>query len=245
MIANRHTPQHGEIAARIQGYEALFDEQAQQPVATIAAYLDSTTEKIRSQESTMGNLVADALRSACHADLAIISGGTIRGNRTYEPGSVLTFKDILSELPFGNICYMVELSGEEILEALENGLVHIEGKAGRFPQVSGIEYAFDLNQPPGRRVMYVGSDKLPLDRKAFYRVATVDYMYNGGDGYNSFKKGKLVIGSSHHIELVASVIEHCKKLGCIDMAIEDRIVSVAYSKALDDRFLQQSGVVLK
>lgn len=245
VIANRHSPQNGEIAAQIQGYEARFDEQAKQQIATVAAQLDSTAAKIRSQESTMGNLVADALRSACHADLAIISGGIIRGDRTYEPGSVLTLKDILSEIPFGNICYMVELSGEEILEALENGLVHIEGKAGRFPQVSGIEYAFDPNQPPGKRVTYVGINKLPLDRKVFYRVATVDYMYNGGDGYNSFKKGKLVIGSAHHIELVTSVVDHCRKLGHIDITIEDRIGCVEYSKSLDDKFLQQSGVILK
>lgn len=242
VIANHRIPEHPKIAGKIQGYEALFEEHAKQPVAITTTLLDSSGGKVRSQESTVGNLIADALRFSCNADVAIISGGIIRGDRTYAPGTMITFKDILSELPFANICYLVEITGEEILEALENGVSQIEGKAGRFAQVSGIEYAFDSNQLPGRRITHAGINGLPLDRKGLYRVATVDYMYNGGDGYNCFKKGKLLIGPLHRMELVTVVVDYLKKLGRIHAAVEDRINCVQCSKGLDDNFLTQSGV---
>lgn len=241
IIANHRISENPKIAAKIQGYEALFEEHAKQPVAMTTTLLDSNAGKVRSQETTVGNLIADALRFSCKADVAIISGGIIRGDRTYAPGTMITFKDILSELPFGNICYLVEITGEEILEALENGVSQIEGKAGRFSQVSGIEYAFDSNQIPGRRITYAGINGLPLDRKGLYRVATVDYMYNGGDGYNCFKKGKLLIGPLHRMELVTVVVDYLKKLGRINATVENRIKCVQCSKALDDNFFSQSG----
>lgn len=244
MIANHRIPQDAGILARIQGYEALFDAQIEDPIAIVAGSLDSSTDKVRSQESTMGNLVADALRLSCNADLAIINGGILRGDRVYELGSVLTLRDILSELPFCNMCYMVEIAGEEILEALENGLLSLHGGSGRFPHISGIRYVFDPGQAPGKRVVSVEVQGVALDRKAFYRVATVDYMYHGGDGYNSFKKGKLLMGPVPHIELVASVVEHCRKLQKIDVPIEGRIVCIESHKTLDQVFLQQSGVGL-
>lgn len=245
MIANHHVSQHPATSAKVKVYESRFEEYAKSPISITDAILDSTASKIRCQETSMGNLIADALRFNCNADLAIINSGVMRGDRIYEPGTMITFKDILSELPFGNICFLVEITGEEILEALENGVSQIESKAGRFPQVSGIEYAFDLNLQPGKRVTYAGINGLALDRKSLYKVATVDYMYNGGDGYNSFKKGKLLIGSLHRMELVSSVVDYLKKLGRVTSMIEGRIVYLQSNKALDDRFLIQSGIINK
>ncbi len=73
-----------------------------------------------------------------------------------------------------------------------------------------------------------------------YRIATVDYMYKGGDGYNSFKKGKLVIAPLHQMELVA--VAYLRKLRRINVVVEDQINSVPCSKELDNNFFTQSGV---
>jgi 2',3'-cyclic-nucleotide 2'-phosphodiesterase (5'-nucleotidase family) len=70
-------------------------------------------------------------------------------------GTVLTRKDILSELPFGNVVVLIELSGADLLAALENGISQLEDAAGRFPQVSGMSYRFDASKPAGRRVVAV------------------------------------------------------------------------------------------
>ncbi|MBS0605166.1 MAG: bifunctional metallophosphatase/5'-nucleotidase [Verrucomicrobia bacterium] len=241
VICNCLVPQDPVIAEKIATLEERFDAFALEPIAVVKERLDSTNPAIRTKETSMGNLVADAIRFTCEADAAIIGGGLIRGDKIYEPGTVITLKDLLSELPFSNLNMVVEITGKEILEALENGVSQVEGKAGRFPQVSGIQYAFDLGHKPGKRVCDVKINGKPLDPLKFYKVATVDYMYNGGDGYNSFRKGRVLLDDLQHQETVQCVIEYVKKLGEIAYRFEERIICYECSCTLDDKFVNVSG----
>ena len=100
----------------------------------------------------MGNLVADAMKKAVGADIAITNGGGIRGDKLYAAGAKLTRKDILTELPFGNKTLMIEITGAQIKAALENGVSQIEKGAGRFPQVSGLAFTVEKAKPAGERV---------------------------------------------------------------------------------------------
>src|SRR4028118_822536 len=103
----------------------------------------------------MGSLIADATREAVGADIAITNGGGIRADREYPAGTKLTRGDILAELPFGNVTVKLELSGQQILDGLENGFSQVREVAGRFPQVSGLTVDADLSKPPGERVVSV------------------------------------------------------------------------------------------
>ena len=76
----------------------------------------------------------------------------------------LTRGDILAELPFGNVTVKLELTGEQIRAALENGFSQVREVAGRFPQVSGLTVEVDLKQPPGERIVSVMVGGAPLDR---------------------------------------------------------------------------------
>jgi 2',3'-cyclic-nucleotide 2'-phosphodiesterase (5'-nucleotidase family) len=109
-----------EIQAVVERYNAELDAELEVPVGTTDVALDSRRATVRSAESNFGNLVADAMREAVGAEIAPANGGGIRGDRLYQPGTVLTRKDILSELPFGNVTVLVELSGADLLAALEN-----------------------------------------------------------------------------------------------------------------------------
>ena len=93
-------------------YEAKLDEQLAVPVGTATVTLDTRRSIVRTAESNFGDLIADAMRAGVGADLALMNGGGIRGDRTYAPGTVLTRKDIIRELPFGNVVVLIELSGE-------------------------------------------------------------------------------------------------------------------------------------
>ena len=104
------------------------------PVGTTAVALDSRRSTVRAAESNFGNLVADAIREAVGAEVALANGGGIRGDRLYDPGTVLTRKDILSELPFGNVVVLIELSGADLLAALENGVRRSRAPPGAFPR---------------------------------------------------------------------------------------------------------------
>ena len=90
----------------------------------------------------------------------------------------------------------MELSGADLLAALENGVSRVEDVAGRFPQVAGLALVYDPAAPAGSRVVEVTVGGAPLDPAKIYTVATNDYMAGGGDGYASLGNGKQLIDAS-------------------------------------------------
>ena len=171
----------------------------------------------------MGNLIADALRDQLGADITITNGGGIRADRTYDPGTELTRRDILTELPFGNVAVLTELPGSQVLAALENGVSQVENGAGRFPQVSGVTFSYDASAPAGSRVSEVMVGGAPLDLDKVYSVATNDYMLGGGDGYGALGGGKVLVNQGNGTLMATVVMDYIAKLGNVAPAVEGRI----------------------
>jgi 2',3'-cyclic-nucleotide 2'-phosphodiesterase (5'-nucleotidase family) len=225
MIANSGVTPDPEVAAKVAQYTAKLDAELAQPVGKSVTALDSRRNEVRSKETTMGNLIADAIRDAVKADAGITNGGGIRGDRLYEAGTTLTRKDILQELPFGNVTVLLEVSGAELLAALENGVSQVEAKAGRFPQVSGINFVYDPKKPAGSRVVEAKINGKPVDPVARYRLATNDYLYKGGDGYASLTKGKAIIDASGGTLMATIVMNYIAAKGTVAPQVEGRIVT--------------------
>ena len=184
--------------------------------------MDSRRDVVRKQESAMGNLIADATRDAVGADIAITNGGGIRGDKQYAAGSTITRRDIFTELPFGNVTVLAEVSGQQVLAALENGFSMVDDGAGRFPQVSGLIVTADLKQPAGARVVSVSVNGKTLDPAATYKLATNDFMLNGGDGYAGLAT-KVIIPANGGKLMANDVMALIKKLGGITAKVEGRI----------------------
>ena len=163
------------------------------------------------------------MRSATGADVGFTNGGGIRGDRTYDAGTVLTRKDVLTELPFGNVTVVIELSGADLKDALENGVSRIEDKAGRFPQVSGLRFVYDPAAAAGSRVKSVTVGGEPLDPGKTYRVATNDYIANGGDGYAALRRGKTIVDASGATLMASQVMDYIEKQGKVAPKVEGRI----------------------
>ena len=174
----------------------------------------------------MGNLIADALFNATSADITIINGGGIRADRTYDAGTMLTRRDILTELPFGNVTVLTTLSGKQVVAALENGFSQVEKGAGRFPQVSGLSVVYDPASEPGSRVKSVSFNGKELDLNADYKVATNDYMLGGGDGYSALTKGTVLINAGNGDLMANDVIEYIIAKGGVSAKVEGRIKTV-------------------
>jgi 2',3'-cyclic-nucleotide 2'-phosphodiesterase (5'-nucleotidase family) len=234
IIINKDVPQDPSVASVVGGYIKTLDEVTAESLALNRVEINTLYSSVRTEENIMGNIVADAIRSACDADLSIISGGIIRGNKIYKPGHNITMKDLFVEMPFGNINVCVEMTGKNILEALENGVSQLEGKAGRFPQVSGMKVAFDETMPVGSRIQNVTVGDDPIDNDKVYKVATVDYMLNGGDGYHMFKHGKIIIAPQKQISTISTVADYLRERKEVTNQIESRIFSVSQSARLDD-----------
>jgi 2',3'-cyclic-nucleotide 2'-phosphodiesterase (5'-nucleotidase family) len=212
-----------EIKALVDKHNARLDEELNVPVGKVAVLLDSQRASVRTQETNIGNLIADAMRKAVGADIAITNGGGIRGDRTYDAGTVLTRKDVLTELPFGNVTVLLELSGADVLAALENGVSQVEKTAGRFPQVSGLSFTYDPAAAAGGRVVEVRIGSKALDRAKTYRVATNDYMAGGGDGYAALKNGRALIDASGATLMATTVMNHIAANAPVAPKVEGRI----------------------
>jgi len=190
---------------------------------TASPTLDTTRQAVRTGENAFGNFVADALRATMGADVGLFNGGAIRGDRIYEPGTILTRRDLLTELPYTSYPILIEVTGRQLREAVENGLSRIKDVKGRFPHISNIKVAYDPNQPPGKRILEIMAAGRGVDPDAAYRLATIDYLANGGDGYEMFKDAKRLTPPDRSKILWHLVAEAVASAGEIPSRLEGRL----------------------
>ena len=163
-----------------------LDEIRNKVVAQTDEAIGGDRETCRSQECTMGNLIADAMLDRVKdqgIDVAIQNGGGIRAS--IDAGEV-TMGEVLTVLPFQNTLSTFQVTGATLVEALENGVSQIEEGAGRFAQVAGMTYAFDASKPAGERVSDVMIGGAPVEMDKLYGVVSNNYVRGGGDGYKMF-----------------------------------------------------------
>ena len=213
-----------ELQAAVDAYLGGLEQELDVEIGSTAVELDSRRSVVRSRESGIANLIADAMRAATGADVALTNGGGIRADKVYPPGTTLLRRDIQSELPFGNKTILIEASGADLLAALENGVGGIEAGAGRFPHVSGMAYRFDASKPPGSRIAGVTVDGEPLDLSRTYRLATNHFLGRGGDGYGMFAGAPRLIDAASGKLMATQVIEAIAAAGEIAPQVEGRIV---------------------
>ena len=170
--------------ARIAEAAAPLEEIRNKVVAETATEIIGVREECRARECAMGNLIADAMLARVKdqgIEIAIQNGGGIRSS--IDAGEV-TMGEVLTVLPFQNTLSTFQVTGATIVAALENGVSEHEEGAGRFPQVAGMSYTFDVSQPAGSRISDVMVGGAPIDLEKVYGVVSNNYVRNGGDGYD-------------------------------------------------------------
>ena len=204
-----------EMADVVAKYEADLGRHLDTPIGTTAVELDSRNTTVRSRETAIGALVADAMRWSAQTEAAITNGGGIRGGKVYPPGAILTRRDVLAELPFGNRLVTLSVSGAVLMAAIENGLSKLPSPSGRFPQVSGLTIEADVSRPPGSRVISVKVGDAPLDPARTYTLATNDFMARGGDDYVMFRDIEPVLPVADSPTLAYEVIDYIVSVGTV------------------------------
>jgi 5'-nucleotidase / UDP-sugar diphosphatase len=214
-------PDKPEVAAVVKRYEDLTAAALNAGVGEATLPLDTRNETVRTQESAAGDLIADLMRDAMQADVAVINGGGIRGNAVI-PAGPLRRGDVLRILPFANKIVKLEVTGDILREALENGLSQVEKTAGRFPQVSGLRLIFDPKRPAGSRLVSVSVGGRPLDPQTHYTLATFDFIQSGGDGYAMFQQARVLVKAENG-PMDSDLILECLKAGPIAPVPDGRI----------------------
>ena len=193
-----------DIATRVSEINAQIEEDMGQVIGTSEVDLDGVRENVRASETNLGDLITDAMlwqagQDNEEVDAAITNGGGIRASIA---AGDITKKSVNDVLPFGNTLYVVELTGAELLEALEASTYCTPEPVGAFPQVAGIEFtintgaAYDAGENyPGttyaepasiNRVTIQTVGGQAFDADATYTIVTNDFLAAGGDTYYAF-----------------------------------------------------------
>lgn len=191
LLMDASVAQDEAAVARIAELAEPLEEIRAEVVAESAAPIEGNRDVCRVMECSMGNLVAEAMLDRVRDQGVTIALANSGGLRASIDAGEVTRGEVLTVLPFQNTLSTFEVSGQTLLDALENGASQMEEVAGRFLQVAGLRYTVDPSQPAGSRVsdveVLVGGDAwAPIDPAATYGVVSNNYVRNGGDGFAMF-----------------------------------------------------------
>lgn len=201
------------VAAKTAEFDELLNTVvAKSDVNLITIDPETETRIIRTQESNLGDLCADAYRAIMGADIAFVNGGGIRADIA---AGDITYGQIIAVHPYGNMSCLIEATGAQILDALELGAAKYPAESGGFLQVSGITYTINTSIPSPvvlseegafvsvdgeRRVSNVMVGGVAIDENKTYTLAGHNYMLKScGDGYTMFK-GNTILKDETYVD---------------------------------------------
>lgn len=202
LIVRPETPKDPRQTALIESYQKLAGPLIERPVGLLGRTLSKDgDDKDRGGGSTVGQAVADSMLAATQApqaggaQIALTNIGGVRTGIVRRPDGVVTFGDLFAALPFSNTLVVMEYTGAQLLQALEE---QWQGKDDRFMplQVSqGLRYEWDQRRPQGQRIV-PGSLTLngqPIQPDQRLRVVVNSFLQSGGDGFPTLAKGRQVM----------------------------------------------------
>ncbi|PSW15498.1 serine/threonine protein phosphatase [Photobacterium rosenbergii] len=186
LLDGKLIPVESDKLARDPKTSQLIEDARQQypQLAEELATIDATAFRRYYRESNIGNLVADMMKEAGNADIAMISSGSIRVDLNQGP---ITMENVMNVFPFTDTLSVVSLTGAQVKELLEYSYTLPYGLA----QFAGIEATYDSTKPENQRLLSLDINGEAVDPAKSYRVATYSYAASGGDGYHVFAEGKL------------------------------------------------------
>ncbi|MED4990085.1 bifunctional metallophosphatase/5'-nucleotidase [Parageobacillus toebii] len=171
-----------KITKFIDKYEAKVSPIINQVIGTAKTTISA--EQNASGESALGNLIADAQRTAMKTDFAFMNPGGIRAN--IEQGEV-TWGELYNVQPFSNQLVKMTLTGEQIRKLLNQ---QWQSNQTRMLQISGLTYTWDTSKPIDKVVDIYLPNGAKLDPNAEYTVTANSFLADGGDNFTVFTEGK-------------------------------------------------------
>lgn len=201
-----------QVQAIVDRYQAELGEALG---GTVGQATTSIT-RARDAESEMGNFVTDAMRTYLDGvDVAVTNAGGLRADIDAGP---ITLEEVYAVLPFNNTLVTMDLTGEQVVQVLEEGANSRYGTV----QVSGLRWAYEAAAPFGDRVTSVTlPDGTPIDPAATYRVATNNFMATGGDQFTTLTQGSNTVDTG--INLVDTVVDYLADNSAVDPQVEGRL----------------------
>ena len=195
-----------KVAGIISDAEEKAKELGSEVTGTISEDITRATkdgEEDRGAESTLGNLVADALKEGVEetqleeADFGITNAGGLRTDLlcddiyNNEDKCEVTVAELNGVLPFANDHGVVTLKGEDVIGVFEEQWQPDDASRPflHLGVSDDVDVVYDSDADKGEHVKSVKVDGEEIDPNKDYRVATLSFLAAGGDNYTSFAKG--------------------------------------------------------
>ncbi|MEU0926760.1 5'-nucleotidase C-terminal domain-containing protein [Streptomyces samsunensis] len=238
-VVNRDQPKALDMTSLIGRWNKLAAPVAGKPVGYISA--DVNGRGSSAYETPLGDVIADGqLEALAPADkggaqLAFMNPGGIRSDLAYtasgsEGDGVVTYGEAFTVQPFTNMMNVIDLTGSQLITALQQQVSGSNEASPRILQVSkSLTYTLDLTKSGKDRIV-TDSVKLngePIDPAKTYRVALNEFIAGGGDGFPVFKEGKnKLVGASDLDTFTAYLGAHSSQSAPLDPPKADRITIV-------------------
>jgi 2',3'-cyclic-nucleotide 2'-phosphodiesterase (5'-nucleotidase family) len=196
------------VTAYVESQKKALASITSKVVAYTPVKLDGARENVRTKPTNLGNMIAEAMVEATGADAALTNGGGIRAS--IAAGDV-TRGDIITVLPFNNTVVVVEVTGQDLYDALEWGYSRLPESNGGFPQTDNLTIVYSRFSDPGNRIKRLLINGKSVDRNATYKLATNDFMAAGGDGYTMLDRPIVMYGRGLDEVLTDYMVKNNKK----------------------------------
>lgn len=168
------------LYAQLKKYQDEGDKTLGIKVGNTEGFFDGKRESVRFVQTNLGRLIAQSQMERVKADIGIMNGGGIRASL---PEGEITYKNILTVQPFGNMISTLDLKGKELVDFLTTVALK-ETDTGGYPQFANISMVVDR---AAKTISDVKIGGQPLDMNKAYKISIPDYLTAGGDGYPIMK----------------------------------------------------------
>lgn len=212
------SPQDPTVAAIVAKWEQRSAPVAGRVVGTVAADITGDASGTRDHETPMGDLLADAILAGTSganggAQLAFMNVGGVRASlltnqiTNGEKVGEITYAEAYNVAPFGNQLVTVDMTGDQIRRMLNQQ--YVESRS-RKQLALGVSAGFSYTWDPATRSVVAGSMTLngqPMSMTATYRVATLNFLAEGGDGFTVFKEATNLTGGAEDLANLVAYLQ--------------------------------------
>lgn len=206
------------LYAQLKKYQDEGDKTLGVKVGNTEGFFDGKRESVRFVQTNLGRLIAQSQMERVKADIGIMNGGGIRASL---PEGEITYKNILTVQPFGNMISTLDLKGKELVDFL-TAVALKETDTGGYPQFANISMVVDR---AAKTISDVKIGGQPLDMNKTYKISIPDYLTAGGDGYPIMKNHPTYVNTGFiDAEMLKKFFEENKVLKAADYDPKDDVI---------------------
>lgn len=234
VLTKNLTEEDAEIKGLIDGIKKGQEPILNEIVGETPIDLDGVRENVRSGHTNLGRLITSAMLDETGADIAITNGGGIRDS--IKAGQI-TKGNVIAVLPFGNYIVTKNVTGQDIIDALNATMAKLNGG---FPHFAGMnvltEEYIDEAGKTRWRVVSIEVNGSPIDAEKMYTLATNDFMAAGGDNYTMFGNYPTL---NEYSALDEALIKYISKVGAEGIIAVDAEVRLAEAESIEMEALKE------